>query len=174
MIEDAVYAGFVSQLWAKEIAPCVRAPQGVSLDAYASALVDRYANPAIKHRTWQIAMDGSQKLPQRILGTLAYNMARNIPSPRLCLTIAAWIRYVSGTDEMGQPIDVRDPMTERLRDVTAAGLTPSAKAAAVLAMTEIFPAELAVQIAPMVISATEQIWKSGARRAIVEIAGNQL
>lgn len=174
VIEDAVYAGFVSQLWAKEIAPCVRAPQGVSLDAYASALVDRYANPAIKHRTWQIAMDGSQKLPQRILGTLAYNMARNIPSPRLCLTIAAWIRYVSGTDEMGQPIDVRDPMTERLRDVTAAGLTPSAKAAAVLAMTEIFPAELAVQIAPMVISATEQIWKSGARRAIVEIAGNQL
>ena len=114
------------------------------------------------------------ELPQRILGTLAYNMAHNIPSPRLCLTIAAWIRYVSGTDEVGQPIDVRDPMTERLRDVTAAGLTPSAKAAAVLEMTEIFPAELAAQIAPMVISATEQIWKSGARGAIVELAGNQL
>lgn len=174
VIQDSAYAGFVSQLWAKEIAPSIRPPQGVSLGDYASALADRYANPAIKHRTWQIAMDGSQKLPQRILGTLAYNMAHNIQSPRLCLAVAAWIRYVSGTDEVGQPIDVRDPMSERLRHVTAAAPTPAAKAAAILAMAEIFPAELAEKIAPMVISATEQIWKSGARRAITKLMENQL
>ena len=43
----------------------------------------RYANPAIRHRTWQIAMDGSQKLPQRILGTLADNRAAGRPAPGL-------------------------------------------------------------------------------------------
>jgi fructuronate reductase len=174
VMQDASYAGFVRQLWAKEIAPCVTAPEGVSLDDYAKALADRYANPAIKHRTWQIAMDGSQKLPQRIIGTLAYNMAHDIPSPGLCLAVAAWIRYVSGTDEAGQPIDVRDPMAERLREVAAAAATPAEKAAAVLAMTEIFPPKLVAQIAPMVISATEQIWRSGARQATAKLAGDQI
>ncbi len=50
--------------------PTLTAPEGTDLNAYADALLDRYANPAIRHRTWQIAMDGSQKLPQRLLGTL--------------------------------------------------------------------------------------------------------
>ena len=65
-------------------------------------------------------------------------------------------------------------MSERLRRVTAAAPTPAAKAAAILAMAEIFPAELAEKIAPMVISATEQIWKNGARRAITKLIENQL
>ena len=61
---DPVFAGYARALWA-EIMPAVTAPEGVSLPDYADALFDRYANPAIRHRTWQIAMDGSQKLPQR-------------------------------------------------------------------------------------------------------------
>src|SRR3546814_6562953 len=40
---------------------------GVDLGAYRDQLLDRFRNPALKHRTWQIAMDGSQKLPQRLL-----------------------------------------------------------------------------------------------------------
>mgnify|MGYP002177726378 CR=1 FL=1 len=68
------FADYARALWA-EIMPTVTAPEGVSLTAYAEALFDRYANPAIRHRTWQIAMDGSQKLPHRILGTLHANLA---------------------------------------------------------------------------------------------------
>ena len=41
-------------------------------------------------------MDGSQKLPQRILGTLADNRAAGRPSPGLTLAVAAWMRYVGG------------------------------------------------------------------------------
>lgn len=33
----------------------------VDLNQYALSLLDRFANPALKHKTWQIAMDGSQK-----------------------------------------------------------------------------------------------------------------
>ncbi|MDG1115951.1 MAG: mannitol dehydrogenase family protein, partial [Flavimaricola sp.] len=95
-VADPVFAAYVRSLWADEIAPAVDAPEGVSLTDYATALFDRYANPAIRHRTWQIAMDGSQKLPQRLLGTLEANFAAGRPSPGLCLAVAAWMRYVGG------------------------------------------------------------------------------
>ena len=78
---------------------------------YADALFERYANPAIRHRTWQIAMDGSQKLPQRILGTIADDArapggrarAWRSPSPAGCATSAASTRRA-------RAIDVRDPL----------------------------------------------------------------
>jgi len=61
---DPVLAGFIRHLWSAEILPSLQAPPGVELAAYTDALFARYTNPAIRHRTWQIAMDGSQKLPQ--------------------------------------------------------------------------------------------------------------
>ena len=54
----------------------------VQLSNYRDALLNRFANPAIKHRTWQIAMDGSQKLPQRLLGTIRDGLERNLPIRR--------------------------------------------------------------------------------------------
>jgi fructuronate reductase len=91
-VDDPVFAGFVRHLWRAEIIPSFAPPEGVDLYGYADELFARYANPAIRHRTWQIAMDGSQKLPQRILGTLADNLAANRPSPGLTLAVAAWMR----------------------------------------------------------------------------------
>ena len=88
-------------LWRAEIIPTLAPPPGVDLAAYAEALFARYANPAIRHRTWQIAMDGSQKLPQRILGTIADDRAAGRPCPGLTLAVAAWMRYVGGVDERG-------------------------------------------------------------------------
>tara|TARA_B100000683_G_C12498968_1_gene557056 strand:- start:516 stop:689 length:174 start_codon:yes stop_codon:yes gene_type:complete len=57
-------------------------------------------------------MDGSQKLPQRILSTLRDNLAAGRMPKGLCLVIAGWMRYVAGNDEAGQAIDVRDPMAD--------------------------------------------------------------
>ena len=41
---------------------------------------------------------------------------RGLPIPALALAVAAWMRYVGGVDESGDPIDVRDPLA-----ATAAG-----------------------------------------------------
>jgi fructuronate reductase len=49
------------------------AAPGQNLTAYADALIARFANPALEHRLIQIAMDDSQKIPQRWLETLAYH-----------------------------------------------------------------------------------------------------
>jgi len=142
-VADPVFAGYVRRLWAEEIVPTLATPEGEDLGVYAEALLARYANPAIRHRTWQIAMDGSQKLPQRILGTLADNRAAGLPSPGLTLAVAAWMRYVGGMDERGQPIDVRDPLAGRLKALADAAPDPAGKVAALLGVGEVFPAELA-------------------------------
>ena len=136
-------SGFIRHLWSNEIIPVLTPPPGVDLHAYADALMARYANPGIRHRTWQIAMDGSLKLPQRLLGSIAENLAAGHAPEGLFLVIAAWMRYTSGTDENGRPIDVRDPMAERLRAIWDKGGSLSETVQAYLAIGEIFPASLA-------------------------------
>ncbi|MBN0848641.1 mannitol dehydrogenase family protein, partial [Pseudomonas aeruginosa] len=87
--------------------------------AYADSLIARFSNPALKHRTWQIAMDGSQKLPQRMLDGIRVHLARDSRWPLLALGVAGWMRYVSGTDDAGQTIDVRDPLVDKIRQRVA-------------------------------------------------------
>ena len=141
-VADPMFAAFVRRLWAEEIIPTLAPPPGEDLGAYAAALLARYRNPAIRHRTWQIAMDGSQKLPQRILGTIVDDRRAGRPCPGLVLAVAAWMRYAGGIDEKGAPIDVRDPLAARLRALSDGAADPAGKAAALLGVREVFPAEL--------------------------------
>ena len=159
---DPVFDRFVRRLWTEEIIPALTAPPGTDLPAYAAQLHARYANPAIRHRTWQIAMDGSQKLPQRILGTLAANLAAGRPSPGLMLAVAAWMIYVRGTDLAGAPIEVKDPLAAPLR----AAATSAGPVEALLALREVFPPDLAARLAPGVAMAYSSLISKGAKGAI--------
>ena len=165
---DPAFATYARQLWA-EIMPTVRAPNGLDLQDYADALADRYANPMIRHRTWQIAMDGSQKLPQRLLGTLEAKLATQNPAPALCLAVAAWMYYVGGGDEAGQPIEVQDPLALKLRAISDAAGTPADKVAGLLALSEIFPPELARKLKAPVTEAAQLLWTRGARQATLQV-----
>ncbi|WP_299360411.1 mannitol dehydrogenase family protein [uncultured Paracoccus sp.] len=138
---DPVFVAYVRRLWGDEIIPALTPPPGEDLTVYADALAHRYANPAIRHRLWQIAMDGSQKLPQRILSTIAENRAAGRPTAGLSMVVAGWMQYVSGTDLQGRPIDVRDPLAARLAESWRNG-DPAATVREFLALSEVFPPEL--------------------------------
>jgi fructuronate reductase len=142
-VADPALSAFAAGLWRDEIIPVVEAPPGVDIDAYAGQLLARFENKAIRHRTWQIAMDGSQKLPQRLLGTVRERLARGLPIRRLALAVAAWIRYVGGIDEQGNPIDVRDPLAGPLRAaLDSAGSAPASRVAAALRFEAVFGQDL--------------------------------
>jgi fructuronate reductase len=129
-------------LMTEEAIPTLPMPRP-QLEAYRDQLLARFANPALKHRTWQIAMDGTQKLPQRLLGTIRARMQTGQPFPRLALGVAAWMRYVTGLDEAGQPIDVKDPLSARLRELAnAAGRDADKLATNLLTVTEVFGPDL--------------------------------
>ena len=108
---------------AEEIVPTLIAPPGIDLAAYRAQLMTRFRNRSLPHRTQQIAMDGSQKLPQRLLGTVRDRIAVGAPFRHLALAIAGWIRYASGTDEQGSAIAVSDPLAPTFAGIvaTAAG-----------------------------------------------------
>lgn len=170
-VADPVFATFCKALWNNEITPGLHAPKGVSLADYTAALFSRYSNPAIRHRTWQIAMDGSQKLPQRILGTIAENLAANRSIKGLALAVAAWMRYVGGVDEKGEAIDVRDPLAARLKSLSDTAASPKDKVEALLSVREIFPASLAENptFASALMGSYESLATKGARRTIEEL-----
>jgi fructuronate reductase len=168
-LADSGYAGFVERLWRDEIVPVVPPPPETDLLGYVAALRARFRNPAIRHRTWQIAMDGSQKLPQRLLGTIRERLDRDLPLPCLALAVAGWIRYVGGLDERGEPIDVRDPLAEQLRAVQAdAPQDPAARVRAVLAIEAIFGTDLPAdaRFAAAVTAAYRDLGIRGAREAV--------
>ena len=164
-VADPVFSGYARALWS-EIIPTVIAPEGVDLCDYANALLARYANPGIRHRTWQIAMDGSQKLPQRLLGSLQDTFAAGRSAPALGFAVAAWMRYVTGTDDAGGAIDLRDPMAARLRAVAGPGVSPEDTVRGLLAIDEIFPAQLADVLRDPVTRAAQDIWRHGTRAAL--------
>lgn len=142
-VADPVLRAFIQALWRDEIIEVVPPPPGADLPAYADVLLKRFANPAVRHRTWQIAMDGSQKLPQRLLETVRERLSRNLPIAGLALAIAAWLRYVGGTDEHGRAIDVRDPLAPHLRQILdQAGEDPAARVRAILGVDAIFGSDL--------------------------------
>jgi len=168
-IADPAFARLVEGLMTDEVMPTLKRPPGADVPAYARALVARFRNRALKHRTWQIAMDGSQKLPQRLLGTIRDRLAVGAPIDRLTLAVAGWMRYVTGRDEKGQAIDVRDPLAARLASIAAeAGLDAARLAPALLAVREVFGSDLPAdpRFRDAVTTALTRLIADGARRTV--------
>ncbi|MEL6609315.1 MAG: mannitol dehydrogenase family protein [Pseudomonadota bacterium] len=163
-VADPAFARLCDRTWQEEIIPTLPSIPGEDVHAYCRTLMDRYTDTAIRHRTWQIAMDGSQKLPQRILGTIADNLAAGRDTQCLILAVAAWMRYVGGTDEHGTPIDVRDPLAAELRAASTAGGTAVEKVNALLSVGSIFPEQLSQDTAfrQTVAEAYERLDRHGA------------
>ncbi|WP_375450102.1 mannitol dehydrogenase family protein [uncultured Devosia sp.] len=139
---DPAFVRLIHGLMTQEAIPTLDMP-GVDLASYRDQLLERFGNPALQHRTWQIAMDGSQKLPQRLLGTIRDRLKAGAPIAHLGLGVAAWMRYVIGIDENGDSIDVKDPMAMRMMAIAAgAGDDPEALFEGLVALTEIFGTDL--------------------------------
>lgn len=172
-IADPAFARLVRGLMDEEVTPTLTVPPGADLERYKAALLARFANPALKHRTWQIAMDGSQKLPQRLLGTIRDRLDAGAPIARLALGVAAWMRYVMGTDERGEAIDVRDPLAERFAALAReAGPVADRLAPALLGVREVFAADLAERPAfrTAVTAALDGLFTQGARHMVERTA----
>ncbi|MGK5676784.1 mannitol dehydrogenase family protein [Micromonospora sp. URMC 106] len=132
------------RLVAEDVAASFDPPEGVSVVAYGEEVLARFANPAIHHRTLQVAMDGSQKLPQRVLHTIADLRAGGRSARWATLVVAAWLRFALGHADDGTPLPLADPLAEEIRAALAAGpRTPAGTVDAVFALREVFPAEVA-------------------------------
>jgi len=97
--------GFVLRLMNERLIPALDVPAGFDVAAYRDALLARFANPHLRHRCAQIAMDGSEKIRQRWLPAL-----RRLPgSDCLLQALAGWAYYVLCT-----PLELEDPRSQQL------------------------------------------------------------
>jgi fructuronate reductase len=121
VMQDANLAALIKRIMIQEILPSVDVPSGIQIQKYCEQLLARFNNVHLKHQTYQIAMDGSQKLPQRLVRVIEYHL-QTTPNQSehckaICLVFAAWCHYVSGIDLQGDPFDVQDPYAETLKEI---------------------------------------------------------
>ncbi len=143
-MEDPTLATFVTELMREELAPMLNMPKEVDLAGYQQALLQRFRNPGLKHRLIQIASDGSQKLPQRIIAPIRERLQDGLPIDRLATCVAAWIHFISARNNDDFCFPLNDPLADQLRDLaTGVGSQPHAQVAAILGMESVFGADLA-------------------------------
>ena len=136
---DPALAGFVERLMRVDIAPSLPRTPALDIPAYIDSILARFRNPAIAHQLAQIAQDGSQKLPVRLLGTIADALATGRPVDRLAIPVAAWmvfsVRRVKGPEPLVDPME---------RVIAAIAAAPTVRQPDLfLAMEAVFPPALA-------------------------------
>jgi fructuronate reductase len=144
-VADAMHMSLITELldalWA-EVLEVLHAPSGVDPQDYVVQLKKRFRNPALKHRTLQIAMDGSQKLPQRLLATLRERLAAGLPSPALATAIAAWMHFAVKTAHTPGGL-LNDPLSSEILLQAKISLQPSEIVRNLLSIQKIFGTDLA-------------------------------
>ena len=133
---------FVEALW-DEAQTTLSPPPGLDVAAYRDELMARFSNSALMHRTRQIAMDGSQKLPQRLLAGAAERLESGQGIEAMALGVAAWMRWQEGVTESGEAVLVDDPLASRTAELIAASENDEAEVRALLTLSAVFPTRLA-------------------------------
>ena len=139
---DESYKAAAHQLMVVEQLPTLSVPGDVDLPSYADALIARFSNSQLKHQTAQIASDGSQKLPQRMLESIGWHVEKAKPWPRLAMGVAGWLRYMKGVDDQGGQTPINDPMAGEIAALAQSASEDVSYVSSMLALDTIFPASL--------------------------------
>jgi fructuronate reductase len=179
LVADAVspaapFLGVARALMSDDVAPTLDVPDGFDLPAYQSQLLERFANPALRHRTVQIAMDGSQKLPQRLLGTVRDRRRAGAEPALAALGVAAWMRFVSARrTDGGRELPVDDPLEGVMAERVRGHDEPSAIVDALLSIRDVFDEELAGDgvFRDLLTDSLAMLTRDGAERTARAVAG---
>jgi fructuronate reductase len=168
------FLGVLRMLMGTDLAPTLAVPEGFDLDAYQAQLLERFANPALPHRTMQIAMDGSQKLPVRLLAAIVERRRAGAQPAAATLGIAAWMRFVSARrSDTGRPLTVDDPLAGEIADRLRGREEAEPVVDALLQMGQVFDAQLAADAMwrDLLTDHLDSLIRDGAERTARRLAG---
>jgi fructuronate reductase/mannitol 2-dehydrogenase len=112
----------LDRMLAEEVLPLLPEPPGMDLEEYRRTTLERFANPAIGDSLARLCRRGSTKVPGYLLPSLHEALERGTPHRLLVLALAAWLRYLRGTDLSGQPLEVQDARAEALQALALRGM----------------------------------------------------
>lgn len=87
---------------------------GIDFNHYAAELAMRFSNPSIAHATYQIATDGTEKLPQRIFQPAIESLKLQQSVRPFAFTTAMWIRFCLQRLDDGTAYELRDPRSKEI------------------------------------------------------------
>ena len=158
-LQDPELAAVAEALITEDVLPTVVGPDGLDLRVYGATVLDRFANPALRHTTAQVAMDGSHKLPLRLLGTVRDRLGAGAVPHWATLAVAGWMVFVAvGRDRAGRELGLNDPLATELRAAVGSTPTPAAIVDGLLGVQAIFGDDLpshAEWRAELVVAVTE-------------------
>jgi fructuronate reductase len=134
-MRDGSLARFIERLIVEDIIPSLT--PSFDLHRYAGEIIKRFRNPSIGHKLSQIAWDGSQKLPYRLLDTIGDALEAGRTVERLAVPVAAWMLFVRRQALAG--IEIVDPLGDRLAEI-GRGSDP---VGGLLGLQQVFPDPLA-------------------------------
>ena len=138
VMADPALARLVSRHMAAAASTLAPLP-GVDFTSYGAALAERFANPHLMHETYQIAMDGTEKLPQRIIAPAAEALATGKPIEPFAFAVACWMRYALGRRDDGETYALRDPREAQIAEALVGAETAAQIAAALSALPGLLP-----------------------------------
>ncbi|HYG95870.1 MAG TPA: mannitol dehydrogenase family protein [Solirubrobacterales bacterium] len=121
-VGDPLVRRFVASLMG-EVTPLLPEVLGLDVGEYRETLLERFGNPRVGDRLRRLCGRGSTKMPAYLLPSLEEAVERDLPHETLTLALAAWVRYLTGVDCEGQPIEVEDARWEELRPLARAAAT---------------------------------------------------
>lgn len=123
-IIDSAIAPFITRLQEEELGLSFKPPHDIDLKEYANTVRLRVSNPTLLHRAEQIAMDGSQKLPQRLFSPANDLVQLRLPTQRITLAIAAWLHFLATKDQVNDPLaDQLQPLARQSSPLSAVSQT---------------------------------------------------
>lgn len=145
-VRDVMADKKMSQLVSSHIAAAaktLRPLEGIDLQIYADQLIERFENPNIAHETHQIAMDGTQKMPQRIFDPAMDALQNGHSIESFAFTTAMWIAYCKGSNHARGTYEIRDPREAELKAAyNQAANNAEEVCAAFFKIPELFPISL--------------------------------
>jgi fructuronate reductase len=168
---DPALASHIAALM-QESATTFAAPDEIDLGAYRRSLLARFTNPALPHRTAQIAIDGSQKLPQRLFAPALARIASGRSASRIALGIAAWLQFLRGRAESGATLVIDDPLAARLTQETADAGGNADLVARIFRLADLVPEALAASATfrGEVVAALDRLTSIGVRATLAALS----
>ena len=114
-MEDARIRRLVTAMMENEVTPTLPPVPGIDLGGYKATLIRRFANPTIRDQLPRIGTEGSARIPKFVLPTVRDQLALGGPLKLHAFTVAAWFRYLQGTDDEGRALPLNDPLGTELR-----------------------------------------------------------
>jgi fructuronate reductase/mannitol 2-dehydrogenase len=121
-MQDGAVRAYMRALMDRETAPTLPQIPGVDLEQYKATLIERFANPRIKDTLQRINTDAPINL---LLDPIRDRLAKGQGSELLALALAAWMRRVAGSDDLGHALTITHPQADLLKiKATEGGTDP--------------------------------------------------